>query len=232
MPIKPVLLAQDESMHVTGAAQPSSPNYRVEDQGTSLRITIPPPEPAAVGCLVGLIYLAAWVIGGLFLSALLGELMDALFAPTAFIRSMKWLLWLTLFAGFTAGQIWSLWSILRYEVVEVTPRSISVARQLFGLGWRAQVPAEQIETLRVVRVRWWSPLLGWSFRRRNWFSEWFRGNGWNSYWETYWGKKYALAMDSGRRTIRFGEGLNEAEAKAILGLIRSRYPQWDERLMA
>lgn len=209
-------------MQTAGAEQRPSPNYRIEDLGANLRITIPLPDPAAVGCLVGLIYLVAWVIGGLFLAGLIRELVGALFVSTAFTRFMGWLLWLILFAVFTASLIFNLWSLMSREVVEITPRAVSVARLFLGLGRRRQYPAEQIRTLSVVRAPWWSPLLGRSFWRRNWFSEWFRGNGWDAYWETYWGTKYALAMDSGRRVIRFGEGLSEAEAKHILELIRKK----------
>lgn len=211
-------------MQTAGAEQCSSPNYRIEHLGVNLRITIPLPEPAAVGCLVGLIYLVAWVIGGLFLAGLVRELIDALFASTAFTRLAGWLLWLILFAGFTGSLIFNLWSLLSREVVEVTPGSISVARQFLGLGWRTQVPAEQIRTLRVVLAPWWSPLLGRGFRRRNWFSEWFQGTGWNP----YRARRYALEMDSEDRIIRFGEGLSEAEAKSILSLIRNKYSPQEE----
>jgi hypothetical protein len=83
---------QEESIQTAGAEQRSSPNYRIEDLGANLRITSPPPDPAAVGCPVGLIYLATWVIGGLFLASLARELMDALFDSTAFIHLAGWLL--------------------------------------------------------------------------------------------------------------------------------------------
>ncbi|HWQ82934.1 MAG TPA: hypothetical protein VN363_00115 [Anaerolineales bacterium] len=210
---------QEESMQTVGAEQRSSPNYRIEDLGANLCITIPPPNPAAVGCLVGAIYLVSWAIGGLFLAGFVRGLNGTLVASTGFASLTGWLLWLILFAGFTASLIFNLWGLLNREVVEITPGSISVARQFLGLGWRTQGLAEQIRALRVVRAPWWSSLLGRSFWRRNWFSEWFQGTGWNP----YGARRYALEMDSGDQIIRFGEGLSKAEAKAILDLIQSRY---------
>ncbi len=101
------------------------------------------------------------------------------------------------------------------EVVEITNQSITIRRAVLGLGAPREYLADSVQALRLVTSNTaldhpglaWTRIYGFPFLRV--------GTGW-------------LAFDYGARTFRFGNDIEEAEAKQIIAEIQQKYPQYKD----
>lgn len=118
------------------------------------------------------------------------------------------LIW-TLF-WFTAGFFTLfdvVWQCAGKELLEASPYSLNIRRQIFGLGWTRAFVAADVHDLRVSP----QPLPRY-------------GRGYHV--QTPWRWLGPLAFDYGAKTYRFGAGIDEAEAKHIVKLIQSHFPKY------
>lgn len=121
-------------------------------------------------------------------------------APFPFL--LFWIAGLTL-AGAFGLYAWT-WSAFGREVVELDGRRLSARREPIGIPTRKDYDLLHVRNLRVVPFdgsTWWSrdPLAGM--------------------------RSGPLAFDYGAKTVRFGAGIDEAEARMILDSIRTRFPE-------
>ena len=199
--------------------QPPKPRYRIDDLGSSFTVTIPSPKNWFQIVFLGF-WLIPWAVGetvagtllisgaiSLVPSALLGRA-DAGIATTVALPGLFLLGWFGLWTvgGGLAGYSF-LWLIAGREVIEVSALSVAHSRRLFGAGRTKEYLAEHVRDLRSVPLPY-GPF-GWATPT----SLWGRGFG-------------AIAFDYGARTIRFGAGADEAEAKQIVAAIQQRFPQY------
>ena len=119
------------------------------------------------------------------------------------------------------GSIWLLWKILwpllGKEIVTITPDYLSLRRAILGIGYTTTYQAAHIKNLRAVAV-----LV--PFYMRSYSHHW-----WLHCMNILWG---TLAFDYGSLTVRFGCGVDEAEAKHILAKIIARFPSYHTDIMA
>ena len=199
--------------------EPPPPCYTIEELGDSLRITVAGAKNCSGISLLGL-WLVPWVIveivicGVLFsgLTALLqGELLES--------NSDNVLICVVgpaLLAGFTFWTIRGVlaisqlvWQLSGREVIEVSNLSIKIQRQELGLGRPNEYWAEHIKDLRIVPGMYFP----FSFLKGRAASFWVPVEG-------------PIVFDYGARTVRFGLGVDEAEAKQILAAIQLRFPRY------
>jgi hypothetical protein len=126
------------------------------------------------------------------------------FPPALFV-----LIWLTLWTagGLFAGYIW--WRMaFGAETLKIGATSISMGRSMSWFERERSFDAQHIWRLRTV------PIPAFSIFEN-------RANLW-------WGSP-SLAFDYGSRTVRFGAGIDEAEAYQILELVQKKFPEYAPR---
>jgi hypothetical protein len=194
--------------------QPLAPRHNFEDEGTLLKISIPSRKNWLI-----ISFFAAWLIGWAFgeitTGAILLKGVLALFsrfnplpAESGSTPEGVDLFLIVWFIGWTLGGGFALyaffWQVAGREVVEVSHNSVLLRREIFSLGRSMEYLAEHVKDLRV------SP-----YDPKT--SKWGRNMD-------YGLAGGFLAFDYGAKTIHFGAGVDEAEAKQILQTIQLRYP--------
>jgi hypothetical protein len=190
--------------------QPTKERHTLQDDGSLFKFTI----PSRKNC-IAIFYLGFWIIfwafgeimvGSIFSKALIGSYSKQISDNSAGVSAILFMgvflfIWLTIW---TAGGIYAiytfLWQLAGKEVVEITNESIRYQRAILGLGRVKEYLTTHIKELRVSPLMVTHRLFGRS-------------------------KVVGLiAFDYGARTYRFGEGIDEAEAKLILEKIFLRFP--------
>lgn len=183
--------------------KPYPARHTTEDMGNALQITIPSKKQ-----WFQIVFLCLWLIGWLF-----GEMMVAGIllagnrsgAPVPFL--IVWLL------GWTAGGAFSVyllsWQLFGKEIIQVSVQSLIAERVVLGVGFPKEYSAEHVRALRVSALANIQMMSRWS-RNGQFYG---LSGGW-------------IAFDYGAKTIRFGNGVDEAEAQQILAEICRRFPQY------
>ncbi len=184
--------------------QPPKPRHKFEDLGDTLRFTIPNPK-SGPGIVFLLIWLLPWV---LLLIGYIAHLISPATVKFEDPPSGWWgALCLIPYFGFWVGipLYGLLWQLTGKEIVEFTPRSIRMRWPVVGLGWSKEYPRQEalnVQLKPTVDAR--------QIRLHALFSL---------------GRNYpALAFQYNKKSVYFGNFLEEAELKQILGVIRQRFP--------
>jgi len=159
--------------------------------------------------LLVVLFLGFWLVGWC-----LGEVMATtqLIAPTPVAHGdpppLEFLaLWL---CAWTVGGVFALYSLLWLlsgrERVTITGEALTVRREIFGLGLSKAYRLGAVRDLRVVDI---APVLPFSFGRGDLLG---RSSG-------------PIAFDYGAKTIRFGAGIDAAEAKQLVAKVLAAKPQ-------
>jgi len=182
---------------------PPEPRHTVEDTGDGLRFYIPPPRHWYV-LLFLILWLFVWVgIGSQFV-------FGAFFRTTTgldwfhVIWSVGWFLG-TGYVIFTVA-----WMLVGVEVIDVSPQGIQARRQVFGLGRTRDYDGNHIRQLRA------SPMNYSAFNRSQSFESLGLAGG-------------QIAFDYGAKTVRFGGGIDEAEARMIVDAIVQRFQRYQHK---
>jgi hypothetical protein len=181
--------------------QPSGPRHTAEDDGTTLTFTIPSKRNVFLLAFLGF-WLCGWAFGEIM--APLGMFTAAKKDPGASLFMLVWLCGWTIGGGF-AIYIW-LWMLRGREIVSISPTTLAVKRDIFGAG-----RTKNYDITKASRLRF-APATYNPFDWHRSFAFWGLGGG-------------VIAFDYGYSTIRFGAGLDDAEAEHILQRIRARFPQ-------
>ncbi len=178
---------------------PSLPRHTMVDYGNRIQISIPSQK-----IWFTLIFLPLWLTGWAFgeISAI-HQVMKNGFS----VFMMIWLTGWTIGGGFAILML--LWQIAGQEIIQVSGQSIIVTKTIFNLGFPKEYNAGYVKDLRI------------SISITNENSQWGRNNSTN-----YLVGYPKLAFDYGAKTIQFGNGIDEAEAKQILYIIQQRYQQY------
>ena len=180
-------------MKITPPARRSSSRQTAE----GLEISIP-----AKRNIFLMLFLAAWLVGWCFgeVSATRELLAGRGNAPDLFL--CVWLVGWTIGGAFCLYAL--LWTLRGREVIVLRPDSLVTKRDLWGIGRPREYDILHVSDLRVAPMTWnphyWSGAL----------YLWGVGGG-------------PIAFDYGSRTVRFGSGVDEAEAADIVRELRTRH---------
>lgn len=170
---------------------------RIESIGGGIEIVMPSRRSVIMTGFVG-IWLAFWIysIFGILPQALSG-LPQARGAAPSLPFMIVWIaFWL---AGGAFAFATFAWSVAGKERVTISADTFAIRREAFGVGLTRRYALASVRALRVVDdAAWSSPFSG--FGRNDPFGL----------------RSGSLAFDYGAKTIRFGSGVDAAEAKHIL----------------
>jgi hypothetical protein len=184
---------------VTALVAPARMRSTMEEVSGVVRVRIPARRRWFLAVFLA-VWLCGWLAGEIVaLRGLFGPSHSARPPPTPFL-----LFWTSAWTvgGALAVYTW-IWNAFGREVVELDGRALIIRREPIGLPLPKQYDLLQVRNLRVV------PFDGSLWSRDS--SGGMRGG--------------PLAFDYGARTIRFGAGIDEAEARMILDSIRTRFPE-------
>jgi hypothetical protein len=179
--------------------QPGKTRSSVVDTPEGLVLSIPARRhPFA------LLFLPLWLVGWAFgWRMAFGQLTSSRGEGPPDLFLLVWLI------GWTAGgvfAIWALaWSLAGREVVTLRPHELILARRILGLGRARRYDLSHVADLRASPESY-SPS---DFRSSMRF--WGVGGG-------------PIAFDYGASTVRFGAGLDEAEARQLVQRLIGRQP--------
>jgi hypothetical protein len=183
--------------------KPFAARHTTDDLGDMLKITIPSQKQWFQMLFLGF-WLVSWALGEI---AALGGLLsgNGFGGPSLFL--IAWLGIWTIGGGFAIYTL--LWQLVGNEIIQISDYAIRTSRSILGFGFPKEYSSEYIKALRVSASPSSNDVFGRSRASR------FYGLGGG-----------LLAFDYGAKTVQFGAGIDEAEAKQILSEIQQRYPQY------
>jgi len=189
--------------------QPALLRYISENTGSSLRITIPSKANWFVAFFHGS-WLFTWIVGEIMLLGSLIKWIIDYFVLNASSNMLSTYLILITGWSIAGGPIlytW-FWQFRGKEIIEVSGESILVTHKIMKFRKSKEFLAIHISDLRVAPI---TPDNVFGLRKTR----------------IAWGvPPGTLAFDYGAKTVNFGSGCEEAEAKMILKEIWQTYPQY------
>jgi hypothetical protein len=179
---------------------PSTSRVTVIDDPRGLRLLIPTKRNWFLIFFMGF-WLSMWAVGEIMVPTqfLKGEMPGI---TTIFL--LTWLGCWTVGGAF-AIYMW-LWNLMGRQIITVHGHALTTRRDIGGYGFDKEYDLAQVRDLRVSVMGF----KAWDFSASLQF--WGLGGG-------------VVAFDYGAKTCRFGTGLDEAEAKLVVGKITGRYRQ-------
>lgn len=194
--------------------EPLGPTYRMEETPGGLTMTVPIKRDWFAILFVGF-WLVGWAVGEVAVVSILGVMVFLLilqggdawqqrgFSAFVVVFLLAWL------GGWTAGGIWTIkWFIRSLESAEIitfSHTSLLLARKILWWRRQAEFNMREVASLRLERI----PIPS----EQNVEN---RGNGITG--------PVALVFDYGARTVWFGEGLDEPEARRVFEEVATRFP--------
>jgi hypothetical protein len=189
--------------------QPGKERHTFQDAGSSIKFTVPSRKHWFAIFFQGF-WITLWALMGTVFGIIFYKtIIELLFTQPLDNAISSGLAFGGIFGGFwlavwMAGGIFViytfLWQLVGKEIVEISSESVKYQRAILGLGRVKEYLAIHIKDLRV------SP----SMTTYRMFAH-LKATG-------------PIAFDYGARTYRFGEGIDEAEAKQIIEKIVRRFP--------
>jgi hypothetical protein len=178
--------------------QPSDSRITTTDTARGLRIVIPCSRSWFVIGVLGF-WICGWAIGEVMV---LRQLYGGDAPPEGELFMLMWLAIWTV-GGLFAIYAW-LWQVMGKEIVTVHGQTFKTRRDIGGFGFDKEYSLVQMRDLRVGSVGFNPVDVSSSLQL------WGVGGG-------------AIAFEYGAKTIRFGAGLDEAEAKQVVTAIQKRF---------
>jgi hypothetical protein len=188
--------------------KPSVPRHTCACPGNEFVITIPNQKYWVIILFKGFA-LTTWAVLEYFM---IGYLISSVTEPgqPPVLFYIPVVIFLTAFGAFLIHDF--AWQVSGREIVEVTPRSITIRRVALGLGLSKEYSAAYIKALRASS----------SNINLNRLTQ--RSYDYSYLWHE--NDIGTLAFNYAAMTFRFGSGVGEAEAKQILAEILQKYPQY------
>jgi hypothetical protein len=185
-----------------------TPHAIVTDTGQSLQIVLRTPRSWWELAQLGFGPLVLSLFGSVFIRAFLEPGFERGRVLALLIAALIGLFFLTAIVGFFINASWYL---VGCEILEVSSISISVQQRLFGLSRTHEFFAGDIKRLRVSQR-----LISLQERMASILS----------LFDLATLSQSPLAFDYGAKTYRFGNNVDEGEARQIVALIHQRFPQY------
>lgn len=184
--------------------KPYSARHTTDDLFDSLKITIPSKKQ-----WFQILFIGFWLVGWAFFEFFVaGVLINGIGVGGPGLFMIAWLGMWTIGGGFALYIL--LWQLLGREMILVSNSGITTSRSLLGFSlFPKEYDSKYIKDLRVSVFISANDIFGWSRA----FHFYGLGGG-------------IIAFDYGAKTMNFGIGIDEAEAKQILLKIQKRYPQY------
>jgi hypothetical protein len=167
----------------------------VQDTPRGLRIVVPAARDAGVIFLP--VWLVGWVLGLKWTIGLLLTIPGPPIELALFVGA-----WLV---AWISGGIWSIrslaWMLAGREEIEIDQATLTIRRRILRLARTHTYDRNHVQHLRVFKEGTDAPSFLGLIRDAN----------------------GTLAFDYGARTIRMGEGIDESEARHLLGRIQERF---------
>lgn len=182
--------------------QPASARHQADLVGDQLKIRIPSRKDwFQIPFLV--FWLVFWFFGWVSAAS---TLFTAPFGVDMFM-----LIWLTFWSiGGVLAFTTLFWLVMGEERVEISYEVFCIKRHILGMGQTKSYDLAYLKDLRVTSHS--TSHSFWNSRR-------------NSNLTTFWKMDGPITFDYGAKTIRFGDGVDEAEAKQIVKLIQQYFPK-------
>ncbi len=182
---------------------PPEPRHTVEDTGDGLRFYIPSPKRWYLLLFLGF-WLVMWVgIGSQFVFGNFPRTAVG-FDWFSVVWSIGW------FMSVGYGLLILFWVLVGVEVIEVNSQGIKTRRQILSLGRTHAYDGDHIHRLRA------APMIYSAFARNQSFEHLGLAGG-------------QIAFDYGAKTVRFGGGIDEAEACMIVEAITQRFHRYQRK---
>ena len=182
--------------------KPYAARHTTEDFGDTLEITIPSQKLWFQVLSVSL-WFGIWLLSEIFLLIVMRN-------PQFQVFNILMIAWLGIWTLSGAIAIYILlWQFTGKEVIEVSNQALTINRVISGFSSPKEYSAEYISGLRISAAVNVNPMVGWSRT-----------------WQLYGMSGGLLSFDYGAKTISFGLGIQEAEARKILEEICQRFPQY------
>jgi hypothetical protein len=149
-----------------------------------------------------ILFLSFWLVGWAFGEVTVTrQLMIGTAAPILFL--LAWLAFWTVGGAFAFATV--AWSLAGREVVSLESGTFAIRREVLGVGRTWEYNAADVRNLRISTAGFDPFSLESSLR--------------------FWGISGGpIAFDYGARTLRFGSGIDEAEAASIVSEVHGRMP--------
>ena len=187
-------------MHVP----PPSTRYTLDDSAEKLKITIPGGTQWS-----RILHIFASLIVWFFVEMF--SVSGLMYSDDAEGPGLILLIWITIW---TIAGLWTMYFLfmllLGDEIIEINSETLTIGHLISGVGFSSKYKAEDIGELRTLGQNNWEGL-EWTFQPR------------------LGGHNGLIAFSCEDRTIRIGDGLDEAEAKQVLESIRQRFPKYLNR---
>lgn len=170
----------------------------IQEFAEGIEISIPTRHNPLILGLLG-IWLLCWILGGY-------AVISSLFSLVGNGDTLSTIIWLAawVIAGALVLTIW-LWNLRGREIIRINSHDLHYRKNFVLFCRSREFDLEHVKNLRV------NPALNISLWLRSTMEFWGIGGG-------------SILFDYGFSTWRFGVGLDEAEAKYIIDLIREKYP--------
>jgi hypothetical protein len=169
----------------------------VGDTPAGLEITVPSKRNWLLTIFLGF-WLCGWAIGEVVVPT---QFFSEGMPPEALLFTIVWLCLWTIGGAFALYAF--LWSLVGRERIIAGPNFISIKREILSWGRSREYELTHVRNLRVAPAHY-NP-----FDLRSGLQFWGIGGG-------------TVSFDHGSATVRFGAGLEESEARSIVGQIQSR----------
>jgi hypothetical protein len=183
---------------------PSEPQHTIKDDGETLGVTIPAPKRRYATLSLG--------FGLVFTVVFLLLTSRSFFGPS--YHGEPWLpyavLGMLVLASLYAMAV-LLWLLFGVEVIKADRAGIKTRRQVFGLGRTREYDGDHIRHLRT------APMV---------YATTYRNNFTSGYLGLTGGQ---IAFDYGAKTVRFGGGIDETEARMIVDTIAQRFHRYQRK---
>jgi hypothetical protein len=182
--------------------QPFPKRSTVYENPETLEIKIPSQKDWLLTLLLTSVFIVAVLLVIFFVSTFLSENRS----PSRSTSPFVFILGLIMFGGSSLVFFNALvWIFFGFEITQFRSESVSIAQCVFSLKKEWLYSSIHITRLRTLQIP--------EFSRTDQSSVWIRGPS-------------SLAFDYGAKTIRFGRGIDEAEAAQVLERVFTKFPQY------
>lgn len=181
--------------------KPGKGRATVDDKGYELEVIIPSKKNILVTLFL-CAWLGGWAIGEIMvIGTMLPATAEAGIGLSAF--TIFWLIGWTIGGGVVISIV--AWNLFGKEIINLSSENLKIERKALRVSRVKNYIIPDINNLRVTGLNEVQSFFGWSG-------------------QDFWGMNGKLAFDYGMKTVKFARGIDEAEARHILEILKRMLP--------